>query len=236
MLGKKTNLVSSIMTLILICSAPGCATMRSTLYSHDGCQTCEKTKKHLKGVPTTLEIPTDIRISVFKTTYGTANAETGAVTMIPNFSTTEIDYDIVKQKEIYAVDFKRPGAGKLDYQLTFDKDKQYITKIVNTSTDETIAKVSDLLATVITTLPKVAGGPSTGFLPGGAAPKNLIPFQKVVAVEVFSLNEPNLEARIQAFLDQYVNSCAPCQGGVCPYPPPPPACYSGHDCRNMTRH
>jgi hypothetical protein len=230
---KANRIARQVLTgaaLALTFGMTGCASMTSTLYSHDGCQTCDKKRKHLKGVPTTLEVPTDIRVSVYKTTYGTVL--NGIMTPVDGLSTVEIDYDIIKQKEIYAVDFKRPAAGKLEYQLTFDKDKQYITKIVNKSTDETIAKVSDLVATMIRTLPKAAAGFSTGLAPGAPMPENLIPFQKVVASEVFGLNEPGLEQRIQDFLDYYVNQCNPCVGGACPYPGPPPGCVNpGHGCK-----
>ncbi|MEI7687913.1 MAG: hypothetical protein WCL32_23145 [Planctomycetota bacterium] len=203
----------------------GCTSITSTLYSHDGCQNCVPVKKHLKGVPTTLEVPTHLQLSVLRSRYGKVTDE-GVVVFEPQLETREVATDFVTQKEIFTVDFKRPAAGSLKYKLDFDVGKQYITGVTNESEDKTIAAVTTLITTVIKQIPPIRVREES------VATSQFTEFRDVVAMELFAVNEPGLEERIQAFLNIYVNNChALCPPSQIPPPPPPcSACGDGHKC------
>ena len=111
--------------------ASGCTSMTSTLYSNDGCQDCERVKKHLKGVPITLNVPSHIRVSIIEKNYANKDIKNGMVAFIPDLKTRHVVIDPIKQKELFTVDFKRPAAGTLKYNLDFDVDRQYIKKMNN---------------------------------------------------------------------------------------------------------
>jgi hypothetical protein len=210
----------------------GCTSIRSTWYGDDGCQTCEKAKKHLRGVPTTLEVPTHLHVQILRTRYGSFNSTTGAVTFFPELDSKSVDVAQVIQKEIFTVDFKRPASGTLAYDVKFDK--QYITKIENSLDDKTIASVANLISQVLKTVPTLAGKSSAGNVDTDKG--LLLPFQEVLASEMFAINEPNLQERIKAFVDVYVNQCDR-QCGACPFPGPAPACDGSPDshCSSVAR-
>jgi hypothetical protein len=200
----------------------GCTSITSTLYADDGCQTCEKVTKHLKGVPTTLEVPTHLHVFVVRTRYGRIS-EVGEVTFFPELETKTVAVEPVIQKEVFTVDFKRPASGYLAYDLKFDSNKQYITKIDNSLDDRTITSVAALVSQILKTVPTLVGGKVTA-----DTGTKLTDFKEIIASEVFALNEPKVQERIQAFLDVYLNHCDR-QCGPCPFPGPAPAC--GSDCQ-----
>jgi len=189
-----------------------CATMRSTLYSPDAADSCEPVRKHLKGVPTTLEVPSHVQITVKRTRLGKAN-EKGFVTFIPELETRAVDVEIKKQKEIFGVDFTRPGAGSLKYKLDFTGE--YITGVDNASDDQTIAKVTALVTTILNQIP-VPGLPKARALAQGTS--QLMQFEDVIASEIFPINEPGVDDQIQSFLNTYVNNCHDCVQDRSPAP------------------
>lgn len=191
------------MAAAIVGFASGCSSMRSTLFSYDGCQDCEKMTKHLKGVPTTLNVPTHLQVKVWRTRYGKI-FENGLVEFVPELETRKVEITPKEQKEIFTVDFKRPAAGSLEYEVEF-KD-QYITKIKNQSNDETIAKVTALITTIIESVP-----PTANFRIIDETESQLIPFKEVIASQVFALSTPNVDMCIQEFLAHYVNNCHTCE-------------------------
>lgn len=211
-----------------LASASGCSSIKSTLYTDDGCQTCEKVTKHLKGVPTTLTVPTHLHVYVLKTRWGKIDPTRGEVAFIPELEARSVHIEKIVQKEIFTVDFKRPASGYLAYNLKFDVGNQYITKIDNSLEDKTIASVAGLISQVLQSVPTLAGGVPTGErIEAG----KLAPFPEIIASELFALNEPQMQERIQTFLDVYLNQCDR-QCGGCAFPGPPPPCITGdHGCK-----
>ena len=205
-----------------ILGASGCTSMTSTLYTYDGCQNCERVKKHLHGVPTTLEVPTHLDVKVVRSRFGKIDPATGLVVFQPELETREVCVKPVCQKEIFTVDFKRPAAGKLKYTLTFDQTQQYIKEFNNQVDDQTIAKVTSLITTILKTIPPATGRVTQLTTPG----TQMAEFKDVIASELFAIGEPNLEDRVQAFFDYYVNQCHPtCPN--CPIPGPTPCAATG---------
>jgi hypothetical protein len=208
----------ALLALALSLAPVGCTSMRSTLFSYDGCQDCSRVKKHLKGVPTTVEVPTYLQVIVRRSRWGRVDPN-GAVVFTPELETREVEIVPKYQKEIFGVDFTRPAAGTLKYNLTFDKDRQYITGIDNHLEDKTIADVTSLIAAILQTIPPVKAPVRAGDGTGAT----LSQFQDVIATELFAISEPDLQNRIQAFLNTYVNQCHQLCG-PCVYPPPPAPC------------
>lgn len=215
---KRTSAALRIVPLLafaLTMTSAGCTSIRSTLYSYDGCQEDSRVKKHLKGVPTTLLVPTHLQVTVKNTRWGKIDSATGRVTFVKDLENQDVEITPVNQKEIFTVDFKRPAAGELDYHLTFDKN-QYITGIDNSLTDKTIADVTALVAAVIQSVPttrSVVRDATT------TAPSGLISITDVVAMDVFPLRDPDVQHRIQEFLATHVNNCHPSCKTVLRCPP-----------------
>jgi hypothetical protein len=212
---------SAVLAAFLLGVSTGCTSIKSTWYGDDGCQTCEKTKQHLHGVPTTLDIPTHALVKVTRTRYGRIDPATASMTFYPELESKTVDVGWVISKEIFTVDFKRPASGTLAYDLKFTN--QTITKIENSLDDKTIASVAGLIAQVLKTVPTVTGGAATAAIGDQNGGSGLVAFPEVIASELFALNEPKVHERIQAFVEIYVNQCGR-QCGPCPFPGPPPAC------------
>jgi len=211
----------AILSFVLAAASCGCTSIRSTLFSYDGCEDCGRVKKHLKGVPTTLAVPTHLLVTVTQVEWGKVDPTTGAVVLMPELKTQDVDIKPVVQPEIFTVDFKRPASGTLSYKLGFDKDRQYITSIENELEDTTIKDVAGLVAAVIKAVP----APARGFVRDATAGNPLVPFPNVVATELFAISEPDLQNRVQAFLAKYVNDCAE-KCPPCTFPAPSPKCQS----------
>jgi hypothetical protein len=219
--------VQLVLIGLLTVGAIGCTSIRSTLYTDDGCQDCKKIKKHLHGVPTTLDVPTHLYVYVVRTKYGKVSPK-GEVTFVPELEARSVGVDAVVQKEIFTVDFKRPASGALAYDVKFDTKGQYITKINNQLNDQTITSVANLIGQILRTVPTLASGAAAGLQsPAQALGGDLTPFQEIAVGEMFALNEPNVQDRIQGFLDTYLNNCDR-QCPPCPLPGPAPPCIGGH--------
>ncbi len=201
----------------VVAATSGCGSIRSTMYAYNGCNDCDRVQlRCLKGVPTTLSVPTHLKVTVTRTRVGKVDPATGGVVFVKDLETVGVDIQPIEQKQIFTVDFKRPASGSLDYSLTFDKDRQYITGVDNQLVDTTIQDVSGLVAAVIKAVP--AGARVRSATDPGVG---LTEVSEVIACELFSLGEPNLQERVQAFLAAYVNNCAPVCG-PCPFPGPAP--------------
>jgi hypothetical protein len=225
--------------------AVGCTTFKTTLYDTDGCSPDRKCVC-LKGVPTTLSVPTHVKISIIEKRYvqsATATDEkgnpvkdkdgnliqkaalvtTGKKPDDPAVVTRHATYDLVTMHELYTVDLKRPAAGSITYNLEFDKSET-LTKLETTTHNETIAQVSGLVQSIINSVGTVSSlgkGRSTTAGDGGGT-TGLFELQNVVACEFFDIRDPGLSTHIREFLELYVNNCSkPCDGQLVPAACPP---------------
>lgn len=219
---KSRSLVATLTLLLplsVVFSSAGCTSVRSTMYAYDGCQDDTRVKKHLKGIPTTLTVPSHLHVVVKRTRWGKIDANTGAVTFMKDLETQDVEINPITQKEIFTVDFKRPAAGELETKLTFDVKKQFITSIDYSSNDRTIADVTALVAAVLQSVPVTR----SSVREAASATPALVNFTSVVASEVFPIREPDVQCQIQEFLKQYVNACNHCRTAWPPLPQPAPA-------------
>lgn len=203
----------------------GCTSFRSTVVENFGDET---ESKHLKGVPTTLTVPTHVRISLTQVRYANMTPGTDATPATPGVSTPlvngknflatyEVDYRFIEQKQLHTVDFKRPFSGTLSTKLGFNKDKQVITSIENKVVDTTITDVTALITTVMTKLPGLKKSAASATSASVTTSPNVFRFTDVVGEAIFDVHDPSLEQHIQEFLQSRLNACTPpCSGQACP--------------------
>lgn len=201
-------------------AAAACSSIKSTIYDNDNYSGVGRQEKKLHGIPVTLDVPTHVKITVLETQYfDTVNGSTNVTRAIE--PTRKVDYELVAWKELYTVDFKRPAAGINDLKLQFAEKTsggQYFQSIQQDVTDVTIDKVAGLIQQIIASTPtlrSLADARSTSKDPTPPA-SGLHEITRVAAMEFFDIRQPNLEGRIQEFLNRYINNCSP----VCPAPCP----------------
>jgi hypothetical protein len=123
-----------------------------------------------------------------------------------------VKVEVTTTKEVFTVDFIKPGAGTLQTKAALDPANQYFTKIDNVIEDTTIEAIKNALVTVTGALPTAPKGKSTGLMPIGAKAA-VTPFDKIIAVGVVSVNDPNAKEKIHDFLCRHLNGCS---NPVCP--------------------
>lgn len=188
-----------------------CTSIKTTLFDADNyAGNGEREKRCLRGIPITMDVPTHIQITVTETSYFTKDT-TGRYVPACVPPTHSMKYDLIVKKELYTVDFKRPAAGINDLKISFDggaSNGQYFSSISQDVTDVTIDKVAALIKQILDSTPTLASLAKSANANAGntdPAPAALIAVPRVVACEFFDLRFPNLERRIQCFLEQQIN-------------------------------
>jgi hypothetical protein len=132
--------------------------------------------------------------------------------MLPINATRQMSYQLITQKELYTVDFKRPLSGSNDLKLEFGDASggQFLKSVGQTTVDTTITDIGDLVEKTAAALPKLlAINAKTEAEAQKNADENkklgLYGISGVVAVQCFDI----LDENIQAFLEQYINNCWP---------------------------
>jgi hypothetical protein len=130
-----------------------------------------------------------------------------------------MSYELITQKELYTVDFKRPLVGSNDLKLEFGTQSggQFLKKVGQTTVDTSITDIGDLIEKTATALPKlmlVSKEIEKNANDNKSMWANLFGIKGVVAVQCFDIRDPLLDQKIQQFLDQYINTCNP----GCPTP------------------
>ncbi len=187
--------------LAVLLGLAGCTSIDSTMIERDELNTHWHKHRHLHGIPITLKVPTHVKVYVFEKHY------LELVNVGGNYEVQPVDLDVpirdfshefLYTEKIFTVDFKRPAAGSYNLRLDMTED-QYFAKIQHDVTDETIAKVTELLGKV---LPDggLFAAPVSG--PDKPDPKEI---RSVVAVGVFEIDAPDFEHQIAAFLNCHIN-------------------------------
>ncbi len=193
----------------IVASLVGCTSVHSTsLETVDGFTWM---KQKAKGIPTTLRVPSQIKIVIKGTTW--LDADTGlSKPLINNHGkpmVTAVDHEIIYDDKIFLVDPKRPAAGTLKLGLTFS-DRGGITGY-NSDIDDQLVEV--LASELNSALSTIIGG----FLPGGGdgagesaqdiTGNKLIDI--ILASAVFDVDDPMLEHNIMEFLNSVINGHPP---------------------------
>ncbi|MCY2982683.1 MAG: hypothetical protein NTY15_03505 [Planctomycetota bacterium] len=176
--------------------------------------------KPFKGVPVTVRVPTHVDIAVNESLFFNMPEMTPVCLSARNLQLTA---NYVYSDKIISVDPKRPFAGTLDYNMTFqntnsiERDRQFFSKLNYDVKDETIKTIDNILKNVVPTLGLNQKVKSTGALGGAeeSAPSNLKEIERVVAWKRFDISDQNLEADIASFVGLHMNHCHSCQGQQC---------------------
>jgi hypothetical protein len=200
------TLALAIATLGAWCT--GCTSARTTVCNEPG---CPHPRKHLHGVPTNVEVPTHVKIVIQEKYYLTANSALVVDGLGQPLTARGATYDLVRKKELFAVDCKRPAAGVIKYKYGFN-DNQQLEAFETGVTDVTIEKVSDLVDQIIRTAPLLARPQVTG--DQAAPPRKATELTNDIACAFFDIHDPELTARIQDFLTRHLNDCPPNCPGV----------------------
>src|SRR5262245_40505463 len=132
--------------LAVLLSAIGCASIKSTFVDRDPSDTTwAQSSETMNGIPVTLAVPSHVKVQFVKryhyTTAGTALQTATADNKQVPLVTYDFTHEVIQQKKVVLVDFKRPAAGTFEFSGSIDKDTGYFTQIAHKGEDTTIATV-----------------------------------------------------------------------------------------------
>jgi hypothetical protein len=213
--------------MFFVAAMAGCSSI-STTHLKRNRDSCDWDKTHLCGIPITVDVPDKIKVEVFETLYyhtspNDDNAPPGNKNVGRVLRNSADNKPIVNRwaqvtaetkKEIFTVDFVKPGAGTLQTSVDLDKDAQYFSEINNTITDETIDAITKAISNVGGALGPLTRGKSAGAPPttDGNVPNSrgkLKSVQRSVAVGYFDAADRQMVEKIHEFLCKHINGCAP---------------------------
>ena len=123
------------------CSISACSSIHST-YLKRNKEMCGWETKHLRGTPITLDVPHHYKIEVIEICYeANGNILRDSKTNVV-ITGHEVVFDVVDSKEVFTVDFVKPGAGTLQTKVDFNPETQYVTNINNKIDDTTIETIT----------------------------------------------------------------------------------------------
>jgi len=157
------------------------------------------------GVPITVSVPTHIDVRVVQEAWLYKGKPFPSAD--DQLITTRVEHEVVYTDRIFTVDPKRPAAGTSKPSITMNG--QYPDLIKSDVNDETIKEIGAAIARI-----NGAGGFAAAFGTSaseknqpGSLSKNksrMFHIDNVTAANRFDLDAPDLQFRIQSFLDQHV--------------------------------
>ncbi len=163
-----------------------------------------------KGIPITLQVPTHLDIYIDEIYF--VKLTKHAATEIPGDTRLlKVRTEVINSDKVFTVDFKRPGSGILDLDMTFDQDEQYFKSIVSQLEDDTIKDTATLIATSIESIRGLSA--SSGLEEGiesALKAANIVQDTRVVAFQRFDLNSPTFEQEVECFVNTHLNDCNRC--------------------------
>jgi hypothetical protein len=203
--------------VLLLVATVGCSSISSTHLKKNS-ETCGWDTTHLHGIPITLDVPDKFKVEVVETLYyhytdtdkvGRVLRDTVDGKPVVNRSA---QVTVKNKKEIFTVDFVKPGAGQLNTAVDLDPAAQYFSEINNKITDQTIDSITSALGTVGGALSPLLQGKAAGLAPfpeGAAGGGTLKALTKTVAVGYFDVADRHSVEKIHEFLCRHMNGCAP---------------------------
>jgi hypothetical protein len=202
------------LVLAVVAGTAGCASIKSTFVERDPADTMwMPSSPTMNGIPVTLQVPSYVKVQFVKrywysgatalTTLGGADGKTSVPLVTYDFR-----HEVIQQKKVVMVDFKRPAAGTFEFSGTIDKDTGYFTQIAHKGEDTTIATVGNLVNNILkTSLNRQANLADTGNTAASYA-------ETVEATIFIKVTDPDFEQQLR----QFVCCCQPncCDGGHCP--------------------
>jgi hypothetical protein len=209
--------------------AVGCCSIKSTYVERDK-GLCGWKTTHLEGIPTTLEVPHDFKISIIDTYYEKAgnmlrdprgNMPPGApvspippapqpAANLPLLRTRGVEVVVENTKEIFTVDFVRPAAGTLSTKAALDADHQYFTSIDNKIEDKTIQDITTSINTLSAAINPLLKTRALAATDPTTADPTILKHPRVVAVTYVEIADPHAREKIHDFLCEHLNGCGHC--------------------------
>ena len=191
---------------IMFVSSIGCSSIRSTMLTRNETNTGWCRVTHLKGAPITLKVPTHLRVYVYQKHF----MEQVNVAGVSKWQRVEMPtlYDFGSEtlytEQIFTTDFKRPAAGAFNLDVDFTSD-QYLQKVQQDITDETLSEIGNLLGQLPGLFSPVPG-PTAGQASGAdGAGNDLREIKSVAAAGVFEVNAQDFEIQVQNFIATHLN-------------------------------
>lgn len=168
---------------------------------------------HTRGVPITLEVPTHVDVFVTEKYY-LQRGRDGLLAEVKSSRMGRRNLGVrmvpVKTKKVFTVDFQRPAAGTLQYDLTFQQDEQlqYFERIANSIEDRTIRDITAALEDLSPVLSARATAGRTKR--SGSLSDLVIENERVVAYARFDIDACDFEQQLDGFLEYHLNGCHVC--------------------------
>lgn len=197
---KKLHYFSALLGMALLV---GCSSIHST-YLKRNKEMCGWETKHLHGVPITLEVPHTYKIDIIETYYAKkGNFLRETVSKIP-VTTLDVCFEVVDTKEVFTVDFVKPGAGVLKTNVELDQTTQYFSKIDNEIQDNTIEEITKSIKAIRDSIKLQTLSDNT------LREMGLAEYPKTIASIVIDVSDPLANQKIQEFLCSHLNNCTNC--------------------------
>src|SRR5262245_23246218 len=130
------------------------------------------------GLPISIDRGRFLKVTYSTATYGVLTAKKTVVTegvgdnqketitqdtqVGATYERAEVNTEIVRVPEVYAIDLSRPFAGSIDYGIEFADGRTYPTRLAGKVEDKTLEVVTDTLVKVLDQLKAAAGAPTAG--------------------------------------------------------------------------
>ena len=196
-----------LFTILALSTLSGCTTLVSTMLHRDESDNFYKNQNlPLKGVPMALKVPTHLDVWI-EETYYLQMTPRGLEEYLPERRNLGITTTPVMTKKIFTVDFKRPAAGSLAYDMGFNED-QYLNKVANKIEDKTISDVTAAVQRVATAFAK----PTAANFGSDDLKNKIIEGARHVAFRRFDIDAPDFEQQLATFVYDHMNACHDCGG------------------------
>ncbi len=191
-----------VLSLFAFVNTVGCSSSRSTMLTRNECNTGWNKIGHLHGTPLTRRVPTHVRIYVYEK-YCMERVTVAAVSRWQRADLPPL-YDfgseVLYTDKIFTTDFIRPAAGTLN--LDVDYSDQYVQRVQQDITDNTLKDVTALLATLPGKFLPLPGATKASDDPG----VDWKEVKSVVAANVFDIDDPNFEENIASFVQEHLHA------------------------------
>jgi hypothetical protein len=180
----------------------------------------------MNGIPVTLAVPSHVKVQFVKryhyTTAGSPLMATAADGKPVPLVTYDFTHEVIQQKKVVLVDFKRPAAGTFEFSGSIDKDTGYFTQIAHKGEDKTIETIGSQVNSLVGTILK-GGRSSFGNVPASDGGITTIP--TIMATVFIKVTDPDFEQQLRTFVccslaSAGLPACG-CEGGYCPAPGAP---------------
>jgi hypothetical protein len=194
------------LALAMLAGTVGCASVKSTFLERDPSTNCwVPSSMPVDGIPVTLAVPSYVKVQLIKrywyngaTALQTQNVglDGKTITQVP-LVTYDFKHEVIQEKKVVVVDFKRPASGTFQFSATIDKDTGYFTQVAHQGEDTTIATIGNQVNSLLGTILK-GGRTSNGVVPPDQAGITFI--ESVVSTVFLKVTDPDFDEQLRHFV------------------------------------